>query len=596
MKKTMVLLLVVLIIIPFNVFINAADSLVNVALNKPVSISATDDFYIQNFPASRLTDGQNSANYDGAIINYVASNGQGWFEIDLQGSFTINSFKLVFQNAEWFYRPRDYAIDVLSGPDWIRVVEQHDINYTELEYILNFAPVECSKIRITGSNVRNSSINFRLVELEAYNNPSVTTTDYTPLQIADNIIYKIDEQASIPVNVALEKPVEISVTDDFYLQNYPASRLTDGENSVNIDGAIINYSAQTKLGWYEIDLLGSFTINRFKLVFQNAEWSYRPKDYAIDVLSGSGWVRVVEQHNVNYTELEYLLNFAPVECSKIRITGSNARNSSLNFRLAELEAYNNPSVTVADYTPLQQADIASYAIPLTVVAPEPTTAILAPKDPSELNLTNIALNKTVTTSKSDDFYIENFPASRLTDGQNSDSIDGAIINYTSETGLGWYEVNLKKTSSINQIKLIFQNAEWSFRPLDYAIDVLSGDSWIRVVEQHNINYDKSVFIFNFASVQADKIRITGSNKRNASLNFRLAELEVYDNPTVTSTFFTVQQSADDKKYSITKLADARDETSPATGDNKVETVLLILCISFLALLFSAVFLKRKIRR
>lgn len=529
MKRLLAFVTTISIILSFNIISMATDVFTNVALNKPVAISATDDFYKQYYPAYRVTDGQSSDTSDCSIINYISATGLGWYEVDLQQEETINQVKLVFQNAEWVYRPKDFAVDVLSGGSWVRVVEQHNINYTISLFSFNFAPVMCDRIRITGSNVRNSSINFRLVEIQAYDDTTITPGSYTPLQQVDNASYAI-EMPQLE-NVALKRPVIISATDEFYKLNYPASRLTDGVNSDNYDGAIINYLPANGLGWYEIDLQMIKTINQIKIVFQNAEWAYRPRDYVVDVLSNGIWTRVVEQHNINYTESEYIFKFASVLCNKIRITGSNIRNSSLNFRLAELEAYYNPLVTANDYNPLEEPDNIVYSI---------STPLLE----------NAALNRPVSTSAADVFYTQNFPASRLTDGQNSANYDGAIINYSGDTGLAWYEINLQQSKTINLLRIVFQNAEWSNRPKDYAIDVFSNSSWMRVVEQHNINYTALEYDFAFAAVECSKIRITGSNVRNSSTNFRLVELEVYYDSTITPADYTSLQPLDLEAYAI----------------------------------------------
>ena len=227
-----------------------------------------------------------------------------------------------------------------------------------------------------------------------------------------------------------------------------------------------------------------------------------------------------------------------------------------------------------------EAEEESYRIPAISESGESgTEEPETPKDPIALGLTNVALNKPVTTSQADDFYVQRFPASRLTDGESNDALEGAIINYL-ETGLAWYEIDLQGAQTINQIKLIFQNAEWEKRPQDYAIDVYADGEWKRVAEQHKVQYTVSEYFFNFAPVSCTKIRITALNARNATDNFRLEELEAYNNPTVTEAYYTPLMEADEAVYRITV---PEGEGNPVTGEASRGLVCIVALLSFAGL-------------
>ena len=533
----------------------------NLLAGKPVTTSAADEFYLSNFPASRVTDGNTVS--EPAMINWDVGediDNLAWYQIDLEDSQTINQVIIRLENAEWNHRPMDYAVDAFTAEGWVRVAERHmtDLEAEGSVYTLNFAPVEASKIRLTGNHVRaqltDNTTNYRILEIEAYNNTELTEDDYTARDEAPNEESKIPELYE-PVNVALGKSVTASAADEFYITNFPASRVTDGINDQQLS-ACINYGRDSaNLAWYEIDLDGEVSINQVIIYLENAEWQYRSKDYAVDVLTAEGWVRVAERH---FTDLEaegsvYTLNFAPVEASKIRLTANNINaedsTSAANYRVVEIEAYNNIKLTEDDYTAKDEAPNEESKIAMPVDRPT---------DPDDM--VNIALNKPVTSSNTDAWLAENKPISRLTDGLKTDQPGPAVIDWYDGT-FGWYEIDLGTAQEFNQIRLTFHGAEPELRPLDFVFDAYVDGEWVRVAEKHLKEQTAQVseFVFRFATVKASKIRLTGSNINTpggeAAPSFGVLEVEAFLNPTTKPVHYTPLDEAPNEESKIAMPVD-----------------------------------------
>ena len=132
---------------------------------------------------------------------------------------------------------RDYVVDVqLENGAWERVAEKHNAERSHWDAFndtLCFAPIECKNLRITCVNTQGqSSIGF--YEIEAYNDESLTSNDYT---IMDSKDYTADA-IPLPEVVDLMNNATLSANSAYhngwYDTNRPLSNLTDGDTYVGV--------------------------------------------------------------------------------------------------------------------------------------------------------------------------------------------------------------------------------------------------------------------------------------------------------------------------------------------------------------------------
>ncbi|MBR5619843.1 MAG: hypothetical protein IKW76_08905, partial [Clostridia bacterium] len=152
-------------------------------------------------------------------------------------------------------------------------------------------------------------------------------------------------------NLALGATVEANSA----LSAYPVSRLTDGvidyDRSTATTG-ITGY-ASSGIGYFDVTFDSAVSINQVKVIRTTWEAASFPKDIAVDVKNASGsWKRVAEMHEIPANVPHALtFNFATVDnATKIRVSANKARNSSGNFRVAEIEAYLDSAVSPENYT------------------------------------------------------------------------------------------------------------------------------------------------------------------------------------------------------------------------------------------------------
>lgn len=176
----------------------------NLLAGGTVSSSNTNASLAASYPADRLLDGDCSRNAPCGIINYTK--GLAYYRVDLAAARQLNSVKLYLSQYEPGKAPQDIGVDIYDGTRWIRVAEKHAITYgvnqgdntlQEADRIqeFTFAPMMVYAVRIVAANARNSSGNFRAVELEAYFDRNITK--YTGVALPDALEY----MAAVPGDV-----------------------------------------------------------------------------------------------------------------------------------------------------------------------------------------------------------------------------------------------------------------------------------------------------------------------------------------------------------------------------------------------------------
>ena len=169
-----------------NVFSN--NNLQNVALNKTATASST----YSTFVAKNAVDGDVSSTASRWVKNFGASGDvnysilPAWLEVDLEGSFTINSFRIIEQTNAL----KDFTFEVWNSTTntWNTVLTGTNNTATPLETYKTFSPVTTTKVRlnITG---HNDSSYIRMFEFEVYgepNNPIWTGTTSSAWTVATN--------------------------------------------------------------------------------------------------------------------------------------------------------------------------------------------------------------------------------------------------------------------------------------------------------------------------------------------------------------------------------------------------------------------------
>lgn len=331
------------------------------------------------------------------------------------------------------------------------------------------------------------------------------------------------------------------------LANNPVKNIIDTNPSDNNNNwAAVSYV--DGLAWYQLDFATAQTVNKV-LIFNNQETAFTPADIAIDVKTSNGkWTRVAEKHdlesassnsdkNSKYTSRNFY--FAPVSDVKaVRVTANkNGNSKSNNFMVVSFCVYNDSEVTSADYTGVT-AGTGNRVIP--ALANEKV---------------NLALDATVTANN----ILPQYPTTNANDGKGiaatAQNVSDAITQYANK--IGYFQLDLKEASTVNNVILYSSVHELTYRPTDYAIDVKTTDgNWTRVAKIHNKaasgDWGDSIRNFKFAAVDnVVSVRVTGNGTRNAnSNNFRIAEIAVYNDTAIKEADYTGIATADNAAYDI----------------------------------------------
>lgn len=538
----------------------AAERSGNVALGATVTANDALDAY----PVSRLTDGL--IDYDRTTettgITKYNSNGIAYFEVLLESATAINQVKVFRTTWEADSFPKDIAIDVKNASgSWKRVAEMHDIE-AKLPHDLtfNFATVDnATIIRVSANKARNSSSNFRVSEIEAYNT-TLTADDYTgivkdaqyniPEMISDNLIKGMTATATSGRTVdRIDR-----LTNDLYKYTSDQTYILYGSGAQN--------TPETNCAYFQFDFDEATRLNMVQLYLSTQQSSMRPRDIVVDVkLADGSWKRVAANYNISYEKENIVVasggtvqnarlefTFESVDCLAFRVTSNRQRtrvlnketSSTYNWRLVEIMAFNDPSIT--SYTGVERPDDAAYQIPA-------------------IELVNYAAGGTVTTKGINPNGIAN-----LTDGSKSNR--GISYNYTTmnpgsvptdDQTINYYDIIFKSIKEIDKVNIIyslFATDEIETREHDIAVDVITPDGrFVRVAEKHDYwdaenaaNNKNLTLSLTFDTIEAAGIRVSVNCKESQRYRYAAsgkwskfyaamqvyAEIEAYSDPNVIS--------------------------------------------------------------
>ena len=159
----------------------------NYALGQKVTTSNTNwKHFATQYPAYKVTDGSAVYNAIDAVANYV--DGQASFTVNFDKAYTINKVVVRQTAQQGTARPDENIVEVKTADGWVRVASvlatQSQGHIVDEFY---FEAIECTAVRVVGNNKQNtaSSENFKLNEIEAYYDSSVTEDIYTGIVATD---------------------------------------------------------------------------------------------------------------------------------------------------------------------------------------------------------------------------------------------------------------------------------------------------------------------------------------------------------------------------------------------------------------------------
>ena len=150
----------------------------NIALNK---IATANSFYSDTYIPSKVVDGDLTSSSSQWIVNFGIPTDANyvplpaWLEVDLQGSYTIDSFRILESSKAL----KSFSFDVWDATlnsgagGWNSVVTETSNAATPLTTARSFARVTTTKVRLY-ITAHNSTSLLRLFELEVFGYPSET--------------------------------------------------------------------------------------------------------------------------------------------------------------------------------------------------------------------------------------------------------------------------------------------------------------------------------------------------------------------------------------------------------------------------------------
>jgi Glycosyl hydrolase catalytic core len=220
----------------------------NVALNKPATSSSV---YLTN-TASNAVDGDTTSTDSRWLVEFATKPLPAWLEVDLQGSFTIDSFR-IFEGANavrnFQFQVWNPALNAGAG-DWSTALTVTNNSNTPVTTFRTITPVATTKVRVLIS-AHNDPGYIRMFELEVYglkNNPTWTGGTSTAWTTAANWSTGIvpDQFSNVLIaGGATFQPTISTTTTINYLAIAAGASLTVTAPNFTVKGAIDNDGTMT---------------------------------------------------------------------------------------------------------------------------------------------------------------------------------------------------------------------------------------------------------------------------------------------------------------------------------------------------------------
>jgi len=150
----------------------------NVALNKMATANSSSS---STFVASKAVDGDTASSSSMWVVNFGNPGGANytplpaWIEVDLQGSFTIDSFRIIESSSalkDFNFQVWDATLNAGAG-GWTTALTVTGNPASPLTTYKTINPVTTSKVRLF-ITAHNSTTALRMFELEVYGKPAAT--------------------------------------------------------------------------------------------------------------------------------------------------------------------------------------------------------------------------------------------------------------------------------------------------------------------------------------------------------------------------------------------------------------------------------------
>lgn len=287
----------------------------NVVVGRPVTV---DSYFNSSYTGEGAVDGDNSANDESRWVSAKTAFPH-WIEVDLQGTYNISWLSFYTGFGGYNKAIYDFVLEYynLETNTWEIALSITDNDNPEFHSA--FEEVTTNKVRLKGTRAIDEI--FRLYELEVLG----TSAD-----------------ANSYINVALNKTAKTSSTHSS--GNYPGSKAVDGNNSYDNSSRWVS-DGEALPEWIEIDLNGSFTIDRVRLFISTYGDDGPFEAFNFEYYDGSQWNELFSK--TDNTNDYFETTFEAVVATKVRL---NITGGPKTVRLHEIEVFgqknDNASITV----------------------------------------------------------------------------------------------------------------------------------------------------------------------------------------------------------------------------------------------------------
>lgn len=316
-----------------NAFLH--NNLQNVALNKTATASST----YTTFTASKAVDGDSSTTASRWVKNFGASGDANystlpaWLEVNLLGSFTINSIRII----EDINALKDFEFQVWNATtsSWTSVLNVSGNPATPLSTFKTFSPVTTTKVRlyITGHNDLSY---LRIFELEVYgepNNPTWTGGTSSVWTTATNWSTGIvpDQYSNVTIaNGATFQPTISANTALKSLNIATGATLTVTANNLTVTSAIANNGSMSLSNNTNLIQGGSINANVGNITVTRNSSALSHLDYSIwsSPTTNPSWFlktfspATLDTRFYNYNETTNLYSAVPTPASTVFTSGA----------------------------------------------------------------------------------------------------------------------------------------------------------------------------------------------------------------------------------------------------------------------------------
>ena len=375
--------------------------------------------------------------------------------------------------------PKEFTVSAYTGSGWTQVATGSDADLESYAsgvglIKVNFAPVLCSKVKITITKLGKDGNNYciRMNEIEVYGTEYVDTR----------------------VNAALNGTVEMECPD-WAQKAFGPGKLVDGiKTAGNLGTTSGSADAAVQKDVKIIFKDGAHEINQINLIPAKQTSSDKtcfPKDFTVSVWNGQKWVQVAAKSGYTSDGSTVSLTFEAVVCNGILIECtklSTADDGKYVLMMSEVEALGTKSS-------------ASLAAPHDKKDEE--------KPPVDTRV-NAALSGTVEM-ECPEWAQPSFGPGKLVDGIKT----AGNLATTSASKNAAVQKDVKiifkdGAHEINQINLIPAKQTTSQKtcfPEDFAVSVWNGQTWVQVATKTGYTSDGSIVSLTFDKVVCNGILI-----------------------------------------------------------------------------------------